>query len=200
MIRLESLKSFGLTADPTWDNIPTTFWSTLETSTAIFCSCMPAIRAGILQLFPRILGTTATRADSTYPNAPSKFAEEELAPYRPVEGKHERTTSISRLPTPVNTKARQSYANPGYKMIKIGDIKEQHETNHDVAPIRRITTVTEYLQQVQRDKPLPLLPASNTDHSLSNPPTSAGGGEETGEIGDLVDNSSTTRQHSKSFV
>ena len=52
MIRLESLRTFGLTADPTWDNIPTTFWSTLETTAAIFCACMPAVRAGLVHVFP----------------------------------------------------------------------------------------------------------------------------------------------------
>lgn len=57
MVRLESLRSFGLTADPTWDNIPTTFWSTLETTTAIFCACMPAIRAGLVRLFPKVMST-----------------------------------------------------------------------------------------------------------------------------------------------
>jgi len=60
MVRLDSLRTFGLTADPTWDNIPTTFWSTLETTTAIFCACMPAIRAGLVRLFPKVMGN-ATR-------------------------------------------------------------------------------------------------------------------------------------------
>lgn len=60
MIRLDSLRTFGLTADPTWDNVPTTFWSTLETTTAIFCACMPAIRAGLVRLFPKVMGN-ATR-------------------------------------------------------------------------------------------------------------------------------------------
>lgn len=64
MIRLDSLRTFGLTADPTWDNIPTTFWSTLETTTAIFCACMPAIRAGLVRLFPKVTGTV-TRAPNT---------------------------------------------------------------------------------------------------------------------------------------
>lgn len=61
MIRLESLRTFGLTADPTWDNVPTTFWSTLETTTAIFCACMPAIRAGLVRLFPKVMGNATAR-------------------------------------------------------------------------------------------------------------------------------------------
>lgn len=60
MVRLGSLRTFGITADPTWDNVPTTFWSTLETTTAIFCACMPAIRAGLVRLFPKVMGNATT--------------------------------------------------------------------------------------------------------------------------------------------
>ena len=56
IIRVYSLKNFGLTADPTWDNIPTIFWSTLETTSAVFCACMPAMRAGLVRLFPKVFG------------------------------------------------------------------------------------------------------------------------------------------------
>ncbi len=51
IIRLWSLQTFGLTADPTWDNLPTTFWSTLETTAAVTCACMPPIRGGFMRLF-----------------------------------------------------------------------------------------------------------------------------------------------------
>jgi hypothetical protein len=51
MIRLYTLKYFGLTADPTWDNIPVTLWTTLETTTAVVCTCLPSIRAGLLRAF-----------------------------------------------------------------------------------------------------------------------------------------------------
>jgi hypothetical protein len=59
MIRLYTIKTFGLTADPTWDNIPMTFWTTLETTTAVVCTCLPSIRAGLLRVFPRIFGSAA---------------------------------------------------------------------------------------------------------------------------------------------
>jgi hypothetical protein len=58
IIRLYTLKSFGLTADPTWDNIPVTLWTTLETTTAVVCTCLPSIRAGLLRVFPTVFGTT----------------------------------------------------------------------------------------------------------------------------------------------
>jgi hypothetical protein len=57
MVRLNSLKSFGLTSDPTWDNVNVTFWTTLETTSAIVCACMPALRALGVRYFPKLLGT-----------------------------------------------------------------------------------------------------------------------------------------------
>ncbi|KAG0646944.1 hypothetical protein D0Z07_6289, partial [Hyphodiscus hymeniophilus] len=53
------IMSFGLTSDPTWDNVPITFWSTLETTTAMLCACLPTIRAGLLRVFPQTFGSTA---------------------------------------------------------------------------------------------------------------------------------------------
>jgi len=64
MIRLYTLKSFGLTADPTWDNIPVTFWTTLETTTAVVCTCLPSIRAGLLRAFPSVFGTATHSSTS----------------------------------------------------------------------------------------------------------------------------------------
>jgi len=58
IIRLYTLKHFGLTADPTWDNVPTIFWSTMETTAAVFCACMPSMRAGLVRLFPKVFGGT----------------------------------------------------------------------------------------------------------------------------------------------
>ena len=65
IIRLYTIKTFGLTADPTWDNIPITFWTTMETTTALLCSCLPTIRAGLLRLFPQVFGYTTHVSTST---------------------------------------------------------------------------------------------------------------------------------------
>jgi hypothetical protein len=64
MIRLYTLKHFGLTADPTWDNIPVTFWTTLETTTAVVCTCLPSIRAGLLLAFPSVFGNATHSSTS----------------------------------------------------------------------------------------------------------------------------------------
>lgn len=58
IIRLYTLKHFGITADPTWDNVPTIFWSTLETTSSVLCACMPAMRAGLMRLAPKVFGET----------------------------------------------------------------------------------------------------------------------------------------------
>jgi hypothetical protein len=192
MIRLESLKTFGLTADPTWDNIPTTFWSTIETSTAIFCCCMPAIRAGVIRFFPRILGPS-THFDTISPKKSSKFPDDELVPSRVVEGKHEENP-ISLLPTNIFAKAHQSPRAAAYGAAEVG-IKES-ETKYDIGSIRHITSVAEYLRCVERDKPLPLLPIPNTSHL----PKLSAKGEGLREVGDSAESSSSTPRHSASSV
>jgi hypothetical protein len=49
----------GLTADPTWDNVPTTFWSIIETTAAVTCACLPSIRDGFLRVFAKFSQTSA---------------------------------------------------------------------------------------------------------------------------------------------
>jgi hypothetical protein len=195
MIRLDSLKTFGLTADPTWDNIPTTFWSTLETSTAIFCACMPAIRAGIIRFSPNILGPP-THSDSISPNQPSKSFDDEPIPSRIVEGKHE-GNPVSLLPTTIGTKTHQFSRTATSETTEV-EIKDS-ETKHDIGSIRHIISLTEYLRRTERDKPLPLLPIPDTDQSPKSPKPSAERGE-IREVEDSTENNSSTHHHSKGFV
>jgi hypothetical protein len=51
-----------MTIDATFSNVPITIWSTVETTAAIFCACLPAIRAGIAILFPTLLPPTLQRS------------------------------------------------------------------------------------------------------------------------------------------
>lgn len=73
MVRLYTIKTFGITADATWDNIPITFWTTLETTTAMFCTCLPTIRAGLLRLFPQVFGSTIHTSTATNTGTNSAF-------------------------------------------------------------------------------------------------------------------------------
>ena len=195
MIRLHSLKTFGLTADPTWDNISTTFWSTLETCTAVLCACMPAIRAGIIRFCRSILGLPV-HSGSTSPNQPSKLLDDESIPARIVEGKPRANSgnSISLLPTSIGTKAQQFSKAATYEISRVG--VEDSDTKHDIGSIRHIVSVTEYLRRTERDKPLPLLPIS----ARSQSPKPSAEAVEMKEVEDSTENKSSTHHHSKGFV
>ena len=65
MVRLSTLRTFGLTADPTWDNIPTTLWTTLETTAAMLCTCLPSMRAGLLRAFPKVFDSSTSPITNT---------------------------------------------------------------------------------------------------------------------------------------
>lgn len=44
------------------------YWSTIETDLAVICACMPAIRALIMTVYPRVMGGT-TRGKSPMPSS-----------------------------------------------------------------------------------------------------------------------------------
>jgi hypothetical protein len=155
---------------------------------------MPAIRAGIIRFFPRVLDPPI-RPRSISPNQPSKSPDNELVPSRVVKKKHEESP-ISLLPTATRTKGQQSLSAAIFETTK-ARIKES-ETKHKIGSIKHITAVTEYLRHTGQDKPLPLLPISNTNHL---PKLSTGiEGEEMREVGDSAESSSSVSYHSKSFV
>jgi hypothetical protein len=57
---------FSSSTNPTYDNVPTAYWSVLEAFVGIFCICMPALRRFLAHLFPRCFGSTQT--NSRYQN------------------------------------------------------------------------------------------------------------------------------------
>lgn len=77
VVRLQALVQFSASANPTYDNVPTAYWSVLEAFVSIFCICMPALRRFLAGLFPRCFGSTQT--DSAYehydtPDTPNRVA------------------------------------------------------------------------------------------------------------------------------
>ncbi|KAF2472741.1 uncharacterized protein BDR25DRAFT_154355, partial [Lindgomyces ingoldianus] len=66
-IRLQKLTQFATTQNPTWDNVPSGYWSMLEVNVGIFCACMPAFRRFVARLLPEWFGSAKTR-DSRYKN------------------------------------------------------------------------------------------------------------------------------------
>ncbi|KAF2277449.1 uncharacterized protein EI97DRAFT_449566 [Westerdykella ornata] len=58
ILRLQYLVHFANSTNPTWDQFDVCSWSTIEINVGIMCACMPAIRAILVRLFPKVLGNT----------------------------------------------------------------------------------------------------------------------------------------------
>lgn len=77
IIRLQSLVQFASSTNPTYDNVPTAYWSVLEAFVGIFCVCMPALRRFLAALFPRCFGSTQNNSKYEHydtPNTPNRLA------------------------------------------------------------------------------------------------------------------------------
>ncbi|KAF1831964.1 hypothetical protein BDW02DRAFT_504140 [Decorospora gaudefroyi] len=74
IIRLQSLVQFATSTNPTYDNVPTAYWSVLEAFLGIFCICMPALRRFLARSFPRCFGSTQQNSDSGAADTPNKLA------------------------------------------------------------------------------------------------------------------------------
>ena len=179
IVRLDSLRTFGLTADPTWDNIPTTFWSTLETTTAIFCACMPSIRAGLIRLFPRLMGSTVFTssmpagrpAESQMLSLPGG-SDNKTVPPRIVEKIEQRFISL--LPLKSHIKLNQtSIARTNLPAAKdsSSDVATQDDIRRKELTIQSASfTTAKEGADVGYNKPLPLTPMSKASFS-PNPST-----------------------------
>ncbi|KAL3587997.1 hypothetical protein FPOAC2_13896 [Fusarium poae] len=44
--------------NPTWEYLAVTKWSTIECSVGIMCACMPSLRMLLVQIFPKVFGTS----------------------------------------------------------------------------------------------------------------------------------------------
>lgn len=84
--------SYSSSNNPTYDNVPTAYWSNLEAFVAIFCVCMPALRRFLANLFPRCFGITQTGSGfehydtPDYPNRPSNRQHKNLTSRLTLEG------------------------------------------------------------------------------------------------------------------
>ena len=52
IVRLFTLRSAIDTVDPTWDNVPTSYWTVVELNCGILCACLPTLRPLLRKLFP----------------------------------------------------------------------------------------------------------------------------------------------------
>ncbi|CAI6337607.1 unnamed protein product [Periconia digitata] len=58
ILRLKALVHFANTQNITWDYVEASLWSNIEVQVGIICACMPAIRLGLVRLFPKIRGSS----------------------------------------------------------------------------------------------------------------------------------------------
>jgi hypothetical protein len=75
IIRLHSLVIFSNSKNPTYDNVPTAYWSVLEVYVGIFSISMPYIRRFCARVFPSLFGShafTLDRKTQEYRNNRSK--------------------------------------------------------------------------------------------------------------------------------
>ncbi|RVX74306.1 hypothetical protein B0A52_02138 [Exophiala mesophila] len=64
IVRLTALVQFATTSNPTYDNVPTAYWSVLEAFVSIICCCLPAIRALLRRVFPSCFGSSAIESST----------------------------------------------------------------------------------------------------------------------------------------
>ncbi|KAL4972068.1 hypothetical protein BDW66DRAFT_155060 [Aspergillus desertorum] len=62
ILRLHSLLVISDSEDPTYDNVGAATWSAVECNVAIICACLPATRAFISKLIPRLFSTRKSKS------------------------------------------------------------------------------------------------------------------------------------------
>ncbi|RDA90751.1 hypothetical protein CP533_2976, partial [Ophiocordyceps camponoti-saundersi (nom. inval.)] len=65
ILRLRSLITFANSWNPTWDQFPVAWWSTIEIDVALICTSLPTIRLIFVRLFPRVFGTKQRSSTQT---------------------------------------------------------------------------------------------------------------------------------------
>jgi hypothetical protein len=71
IVRLRSIVNFAST-NPTYDNVPATYWSVLEVFLGIICICLPALRQCYTQVSGRRSGSTESTSGYERHVPPSK--------------------------------------------------------------------------------------------------------------------------------
>ncbi|KAH6867251.1 hypothetical protein B0T10DRAFT_53053 [Thelonectria olida] len=57
-LRFSSLKAYSDTPNPTWDWVATGYYSLIEASVGVVCTCMPDIRTMLVRIWPALSGST----------------------------------------------------------------------------------------------------------------------------------------------
>ncbi|KAL3427262.1 CFEM domain-containing protein [Phlyctema vagabunda] len=119
LARLTALSDFGVTGDPTWDNVPATFWSTLEVSAAAICANMSVLRAGVMACYQRLTKKGAAGASSS------------MSDYHLSKAGHETSTGTkTQLSTAPATTGADASAGTDVEMGKLEFGVEKQEVVH----------------------------------------------------------------------
>lgn len=57
ILRLNSLKFYNWTANPTWDQYGVVLWSAIEINIGMICTCLPTLRLLLHRMWPKAFGT-----------------------------------------------------------------------------------------------------------------------------------------------
>lgn len=77
IVRLQFLVNLGSSANPTFDQVDVSIWSTVEIDTGIICTCLPSIRLFLIRVFPVLGGSSHKR--SGYQNYPDSYGKSDHA-------------------------------------------------------------------------------------------------------------------------
>lgn len=58
ILRLNSLRKYAITTNPTHDQYSVVLWSVIEVSIGMLCTCLPSMRLVLLRLWPVVFGQT----------------------------------------------------------------------------------------------------------------------------------------------
>ncbi|KAL2801886.1 hypothetical protein BJX63DRAFT_438392 [Aspergillus granulosus] len=91
IIRLKAVVSFGNSTNPTWDNVATAYWSTIECFTAVICLNIPAVRRFVMNILGRLGFASCGSTASTYKTP-------QFQPNHPLRIKMTTTTTVTSHP------------------------------------------------------------------------------------------------------
>ncbi|KAI0875611.1 50S ribosomal protein L36e [Hypoxylon argillaceum] len=66
IVRLTTLVQFATTANPTFDSVPTAYWSVLEAYVSIICCCLPSVRSLLRAVSPNCFGSSNDPNSQSY--------------------------------------------------------------------------------------------------------------------------------------
>ncbi|KAK9435438.1 hypothetical protein VB005_10235 [Metarhizium brunneum] len=113
ILRLNTLKDYAKTTNPTYDQYSVTLWSAVEVNIGLICTCLPSIRLILLRIWPRVFGMTSI-ASSHGNSQKASYREPSRYLYKsPVNNAEHELDATARLTEPadvVRTATRSTWS------------------------------------------------------------------------------------------